>query len=91
MGVDASDDSDSGREQVTVHKRLSQSFIGCRLHMIVLNDLRLLVFFHFSPCFFLRMEAILQYKRARVMQKKTHGNVRHPELKNRSSSCRLTS
>ena len=74
-GLDASGDSNSEREQVTVNKRLSRSYVVDST-WIVLSDLQSLGLLSFSPCFFLRMEAILQYKRSCVMPK-THRNVRH--------------
>ena len=68
MGLDASGDSNSEREQITVHKRLSRSYVVDSTR-IILSDLQSLSFSHFPLCFFLRMEAILEYKRACVMRK----------------------
>ena len=52
MNLDVSGDSDSEREQVTVHKRLIRSYVVDST-WIVLNDLQSLSPSSFPPSFFL--------------------------------------
>ena len=68
MNLDVSGDSDSEREQVTVHKRLIRSYV-VNSTWIVLNDLQSLSSSSFPPSFFLRKEAIVQYKTVCMKQK----------------------